>query len=60
MDSTDLAAKLEELRQLSAENNVELWLELDSLRHQVHILQALFVIGTMLGIVAILLVGVFS
>lgn len=59
MDSTDLAAKLEELRQLSAENNVDLWLELDSLRHQVHILQAIFVIGTILGIIAILLIGVF-
>lgn len=59
MDNTDLAAKLEELRQLSAENNVDLWLELDSVRQQLHILQALFVIGTMLGIVAILLIGVF-
>lgn len=59
MDKTDIAAKLEELRQLSAKNNVDLWLELDSLRQQLHILQALFVIGTMLGIVAILLIGVF-
>lgn len=60
MDKPDLAAQLEDLRQLSAENNVDLWLELDSLRQQLHILQALFVIGTILGIVAILLIGVFS
>lgn len=45
-------------RDATRQNNIEMWAEVDILHHQIRILQAFCVAGALLGIAAVIILGV--
>lgn len=55
---TTLEKPLQQERDATRKNNIEMWAEVDILRPQIRILQAFSVAGVFIGIAALIILGV--